>query len=248
MRVDCYSARLFRHAARAMLHLVRSVLTQLRALVVPPVCAACGAALRAAGEVLCGPCRMALPWLGRDRCHRCALPSPCRPCPARDAAFAASWAPLAHDDTARAVVGALKFRGRIALADAMAAQIAAGAPAGLLAGDAVLVPVPAAAGSRRRRGFDHADVLAHALARRTGLPLAHALRRSGAARQLGAGRGARLAHGRIDVRARDPAPTRAVLVDDVHTTGATLDACARALRAAGAADVVAVTYTRTLRR
>src|SRR5207244_945253 len=116
-------------------------------------------------------------------------------------------------------------------------QIAAGAPVGLLAEGAVLVPVPAAPGRRRRRGYDHAEVLARALARRTGLPVACPLHRSGAARQLGAGRGARLAHGRIDVRARDPAPARAVLVDDVHTTGATLDACARALRAAGAESV-----------
>jgi predicted amidophosphoribosyltransferase len=227
---------------------MRTLLAQLRALVVPPVCAACGSSFRAAEEVLCRACRASLPWLGPDRCRRCALPSPCRPCPARSAAFSASWAPLAHEDAARAIVGALKFRGRLALADAMAAQIAAGAPAGLLGPGAVLVPVPAAPGRRRRRGYDHAAVLAGALGRRTGLPVDDALRRSTGARQLGASRAARLASGRLEVRARRRAPPRAVLVDDVHTTGATLDACARALRAAGAEDVVAVTYTRALRR
>jgi predicted amidophosphoribosyltransferase len=48
----------------------------------------------------------------------------------------------------------------------------------------------------------------------------------------------------VELRA-DP-PARVLLLDDVHTTGATLEACARALRAAGARRVAAVTYTRTL--
>jgi predicted amidophosphoribosyltransferase len=127
----------------------------------------------------------------------------------------------------------------------MAAAIAAGAPRALLDG-ATLVPVPAAPARRRRRGFDHADVLAGALARRTGLPRVRALRRRGGARQLGAGRRERLTAGRLDVVATGPAPPVALLVDDVHTTGATLAACARALRAAGAEDVRAVTYARAL--
>jgi predicted amidophosphoribosyltransferase len=49
----------------------------------------------------------------------------------------------------------------------------------------------------------------------------------------------------LDLSVRTP-PERVLLVDDVHTTGATLDACARALKAAGTARVVAVTYARTL--
>jgi predicted amidophosphoribosyltransferase len=154
---------------------------------------------------------------------------------------------MAHDGVARKIVGALKFNGGFAVADAMAAQIAAGTPAGLLDG-ATLVPVPPAPSRRRRRGYDHAEVLARALARRSSLPVAEILRRSSGPRQLGAGRAQRLAGGRVVVDARGRAPPRVVLVDDVHTTGATLDACARALRAAGADEVAAVTYTRALRR
>jgi predicted amidophosphoribosyltransferase len=60
------------------------------------------------------------------------------------------------------------------------------------------------------------------------------------------GRGARRAAGRLVVELRAPAPPRALLVDDVHTTGATLDACARALCAGGCGEVVAVSYARTL--
>jgi predicted amidophosphoribosyltransferase len=153
---------------------------------------------------------------------------------------------MAHDGPARQLVGALKFRGRLAAAEVMAAHVAANAPPALLRG-ATLVPVPAHAGRRRARGFDQALLLARALARRTGSPVAACLERADdGARQLGAGRSRRRAGGRLDVRCREPAPARVALIDDVHTTGATLDACARALRGKGAIRVIALTYTRAL--
>jgi predicted amidophosphoribosyltransferase len=120
-------------------------------------------------------------------------------------------------------------------------------PPGLRTG-ATIVPVPAHPAHARTRGYDQARLLARALARRTGAPLAQPLRRSGAALgQLGASRVERLREGRVAVRARD-GPRRVLLVDDVHTTGATLDACAQALRAAGTVEVSAVTWARALRR
>jgi predicted amidophosphoribosyltransferase len=227
---------------------VRSrVLAEILALVAPPACVACRLPLDAAREGLCPACRRALPWLGEPRCPRCALPAPCAPCPARGAAFACAWAPLAHAGPARALVNALKFGGALALADLMAAQLAAGAPPWLAAGGP-LVPVPAHPARVRGRGFDQAQLLARALARRTGLPVAPCLRRGGPAlRQLGASRRRRVAAGRIEVMAPAPAPERATLVDDVHTTGATLDECARALRLSGARTVCALTYSRTLK-
>jgi predicted amidophosphoribosyltransferase len=143
-------------------------------------------------------------------------------------------------------VAALKFRGRLAAADVMAAHVAANAPPALLLG-ATLVPVPAHPARRRARGFDQAALLATALGRRTGIVSVPCLERlDDGARQLGAGRARRRSGGRLDVRCRGAAPEVAVLVDDVHTTGATLDACARALRRAGARRVVALTYTRAL--
>ena len=141
---------------------------------------------------------------------------------------------------------ALKFAAARPLADVMAAQVAAAAPRELLCG-ATLVAVPAHPARRRARGFDPAELLTHALARRTRLPLNRALRRDGAsARQLGASRQLRLAPGRLGFTACAPAPRNVVLVDDVHTTGATLQACAEALREAGAERVVAITWARTL--
>jgi predicted amidophosphoribosyltransferase len=243
-----------RHAARAPCNapraMLENVLARLVALVVPPVCLACAAAPTPAHELLCGPCRRALPWLTGPCCPRCALPAPCAPCPARRAAHAAAWSPVAYAGPARDLVLALKARGALPAARLMAAQLAAGAPQGLLAG-ATLVPVPAHPARRRARGHDQADTLVRALAARTGLPAARCLRRhggAGAARQVGATRGARVAQGRHAIGVRGRPPPIAALVDDVHTTGSTLDACARALRDAGTERVVALAYARTLRR
>jgi predicted amidophosphoribosyltransferase len=131
----------------------------------------------------------------------------------------------------------------------MAAQIAGAAPSQLLSPpDAVLVPVPAQPARRRARGYDQAELIAGALSRRTGLRLARVLSRRGAAGQLGAAASVRRAPGRLDIRVRSAAPWLAVLVDDVHTTGATLDACAAALKRAGTRRVVALTWARTLDR
>jgi predicted amidophosphoribosyltransferase len=246
------------------------VLDDLLALVVPAVCVAC----RRAGEVarndpLCRACRQGLPWLGAQRCPRCGLPGPCGPrCPARAQAFSGAWAPVAYAGAVPALVNALKERGAVGLARLMAAQIAATAPPGQWSGGAAmsvmtaqargaappiaLVPVPADALRRRRRGVDHAARLAAELAPRCGLPVAPVLIRPLATggRQAGLPRAQRLRPDRLAVAlrtgGREP-PAVAILVDDVHTTGATLHACALALREAGAIDVRAVTYARTLR-
>jgi predicted amidophosphoribosyltransferase len=234
-------------------------------LLVPAACVACrrgGDVAR--GDPLCRDCRIALPWLGPDVCDRCGLPAPCGArCPARAMAFERAWSPVAYGGPVAAVVLGLKERGAVRLAGLMAAQMAATAPPGVWAGQgAALVPVPADRRRARRRGIDHAARLAAELAPRCGLPVARVLERRGrgrdapgAGRQAGAGRAERLAEGRVVVGVRTRrggrppivVPPVAILVDDVHTTGATLDACALALRQAGSDVVRAVTYARTRR-
>lgn len=225
-------------------------LRALRELLVPPVCLAC----RAAGRDLCGACRRALPWLAERRCARCGLPDPCGGrCPAAGQAYSSSWAPFSHEGPARDLVLALKVRRCTAAAGLLAAAMATNAPAGLLDAPCVIVPVPAHPARRRARGIDHARLLAAAVSSRTGVPcVPRALVRAGrSGRQVGGGRETRLATGGTAGVSPGRAAAgligvRIVLVDDVHTTGATLDACARALRTAGAGEVVALTAVRAL--
>jgi predicted amidophosphoribosyltransferase len=199
------------------------MLEELVALIAPPRCAICGRGCRAR-QRLCDGCDGALRSLG--------------PITSAVPGIDLTWSAAPYDGAARDLVAALKFGARVGLADDAAAIIAERAPAEVLLGS--IVPVPAAPGRRRQRGFDSAEAIAAAIAKRAGVPIAPCLARAQGPRQVGRHRGERLAEP-PRIRLLSPAPRDAVLVDDVVTTGATLGACARALRSAGAARLVAVT-------
>lgn len=221
----------------------------LRALALPQRCVLCTAAAGAA--LVCAACDAALPRPG-PACPRCALPAPggvlCGACLARPPPYAATRAAFVYAFPADRLVQALKYGGALALADFLAAALAA-AVAG---SDAqVVVPLPLSSRRQRQRGFNQANEIARRVADRVGLPLAAALVRArDAPAQAGTGRRARLANPRGAFAAASAAPAlsgrRVALVDDVMTTGATMAAAARAALAAGAVRVDAWIVARTL--
>jgi ComF family protein len=200
----------------------------LPSLLVPPLCWSCSRTAPA-GTALCHACARGLRRLPSELVTLAGVPC---------------FAPVAYEGPARELVRALKFRAALAVAGSMAAAIVATAPEGLLA-RAALVPVPLAARRERRRGFNQAHALALAIARRTGAEVVPCLARGdGRGTQVGRDRSerSRALKGSMTASA---APAKAVLVDDVVTTGATLGAAAEALRAAGCTGLSAVAYART---
>jgi predicted amidophosphoribosyltransferase len=148
-----------------------------------------------------------------------------------------------YEGPSRDLVRALKFGARTALAPVAARAIAVALGARHPA--AKVVPVPPAPARERRRGFDPAEAIAAALAAELELRFEPCLARADGPRQVGRRRAARIADP-PRVRLQSPAPERAILVDDVLTTGATLAACGLALRRGGCCDVVAAAYARSL--
>lgn len=212
-------------------------------------CYLCRGAAR--GALLCAGCDGDLPRLPPERCPRCALPSAgdraCGRCLAEDPAYDATQAAIAFAFPADVLVHALKYRGELALAPLLASLLAPriGHDGTLSA----IVPVPLSATRLRERGFNQAMEIARPLAALAGVPLQPGwLERTTDTPALA---GLPLADRAKSVRGafRCAAPVDGAtiaIVDDVMTSGATLDEIARTLKRAGAARVVNWVVARTL--
>jgi len=201
----------------------------------------------AARELLCGACDADLPRLSRPLCPRCALESPrgelCGRCLSQAPAYDATHAALAYEFPADALVQALKFRGELALAPLFAALLAERVRAERVD---CIVPVPLSAQRLRRRGYNQAVEIARHV--RGGiLELELCERTRDAPPQMELPYEARQRNVRGAFRCTRPlgGATLAV-VDDVMTTGATLDEIARTLKGAGARRVVNWVVARTM--
>ncbi|MGE0878622.1 MAG: ComF family protein [Acidimicrobiia bacterium] len=152
---------------------------------------------------------------------------------------------IAYEGAGRELMARLKYRnGRSAL-PALAAGMARVVDPW---SSDVVTWAPTTAGRRRRRGYDQAELLARALARQLRLPVAATLLRVDGAPQTGRSRNERVAAAQSAMFvALRRVSGRVLVVDDVVTTGATLDAAARALRAAGAAEIRLVAAAATPR-
>ena len=224
----------------------------------PTLCVACREPV--AGEGVCAECWAKLSFIAPPYCPRLGIPFVYDPGPdllsmeaiANPPAYARARAAVRYDDVARTLVHALKYQDRTDLAPAMGRWMAR-AGRELLAEAEVLVPVPLHWRRGWSRRYNQSGALARVIERQTGVKLAsEALRRvRPTQQQIGLTRSQRASNvqGAFKVapdRAADIQGRRVVLIDDVLTSGATTDACARALLRAKAASVDVLVFARVV--
>lgn len=223
-------------------------------LALPPRCPGCGVSV-ADDHQFCAGCWAQLRFLGPPWCASCNLPfahdrgadARCAKCLVDPPRHAGVRAAVAYGPIARRVALRLKYGRRPGAARTMAAAMARLMPPAA----ELLVPVPLHRWRLWSRGYNQAALIADALSRSTGIAAdALALRRIKATpplREMGPKRRADAVRGAFAVERADLVRGRAVvLIDDVHTSGATADACAAALIRAGAASVSVLCWSRVV--
>lgn len=212
----------------------------------PRRCVGCS---RRASDVLCRPCFEALPEIAPPLCGRCGLPTSfevygCDGCRTVDLAFEGARAPLRYEGVGKGAVHALKYGGYRPVVERLMAPLMAGS-LGDERFDAVIA-VPLHRSRLAKRGFNQAELLGRAVAGRIGAPFLDTLRAvRGTRDQVELTALMRRENVAGAFAARGPVPGRLLLVDDVMTTGATLNECARVLKTGGAREVHALTLCRT---
>jgi len=206
----------------------------------PHECLGC----QAEGQLLCAICQSRLTAVP-ERCYRCRRITTegktCQTCRAHSNLY--SVRPRAiYEGLAKDLVWRLKFNGAQAAATEMAKLMKPLLPADQ---PLVLVHIPTATSRVRKRGYDQAQLLAKALARETGLPYVAALRRIGQHHQVGASRAQRVTQLKQAYRCVRPdlvQNAHIILIDDVLTTGATLEAATTVIKANGATRVSGLVF------
>lgn len=232
-------------------HMARGALDTL----LPPRCYGCGAPVADQGR-LCPDCWSGLTFITPPRCACCGYPfdyaiggdSLCAACMARRPGYDVARSGLAYDDASRRLVLAFKHGDRTHLAGPLA-ELMALAGDDLLKNADIILPVPLHPGRLFRRRFNQAALLAGTLARRsdTDWSPTRLLRHRATSTQGGQSRRGRQRNVTGAFRMRGRLDDRAVLlIDDVMTTGATVEACARCLRRAGARHIAVLTLARVV--
>jgi ComF family protein len=247
-----------RAAGQRIAGIIRAALRPLLDVALPPLCPSCREPVRDAGA-LCPACWSKLNFITRPYCERLGIPFAYDPGPgilsmqaiADPPAYGRARAAVRFDDVARDLVHALKYGDRLDLAPTLAGWMAS-AGRELVAEADALVPVPLHWRRLWARRFNQSAALALNVSAVTGVPVSLALKRARPTpQQVGLSRAER-AHNvqgafRVAPAARgEVAGRRLVLIDDVLTSGATLDACARALLRAGARQVDVLVFARVV--
>ena len=227
-------------------------------LIYPPHCAACGEPLGRRGAVLCRSCSRSRARLTGPRCAVCGQPFGgaatddfrCMNCGDLDLEFEFATAAYRCRGVVRELVHQFKYGRRLHLRHLLARMLCEGMrePRVKRIGVDAIVPVPLHPARQRHREFNQAEVLARLAGARLQLPVMDCLRRRRfTPTQTHFHREERFRNLRdafATGRTEDLAGKHLAVVDDVLTTGSTADACARALKEAGAATVVVITVAR----
>jgi competence protein ComFC len=213
----------------------------------PQRCVGCE---RRASDLLCRDCFEALPRVERPVCARCGTPTAfetfvCDECKGVDFGFESARAPLRYEGVGEEIVHSLKYRGYTTVVDRLAAPLMTGVLDRDERFDAV-VPVPLHRSRLRRRGFNQAELLARGVAAGLDAPVSDTLQVVRKTRdQVELSAAERRANVEGAYAARGRLRGKILLVDDVFTTGATTNECAKTLLRAGADEVHAVSLCRT---
>jgi len=223
------------------MHFLKRAIATLGNLVFPPHCCAC--ALPVESGSWCDDCRLALPHIKEPRCQQCSLPSEgaitgdfsCPNCHDHEFHFRCNVSAVMSRGAIRDLIHGLKYNRKSWNVTPLVQIVRTVFDDKRIAGKpAVLVPVPLHSLRLRERSYNQAELLARALGRVSGFPVVNMLRRTRAtttqthfdrARRLKNLRGAFALKTGVTV----PDDHNIILVDDVFTTGATLDECARTL-------------------
>ena len=217
-------------------------------LCLPPCCVVCGKVER----WLCDSCASQIPFLGANICPRCGRPwsakGVCRNCLVAPLSIAPVRSAYLYDGPIRDAIHAYKFRGARTLCTLLAQQMVLAWASYSMLSD-VLIPVPLHPKREQQRGYNQAALLATELGRGINVPVVNdeLVRTRNTASQTHLNREERLHNvaGAFVCKTKGRfAGIRVTLIDDVATTGATLDACALALLAYGADKVGAFTLAR----
>ncbi len=217
-----------------------SFLDQLIGTIAPHACLNC----QAEGKLLCQQCVQKLQFIP-SRCYRCHKLTDesrtCNTCRKMSRLFRLQVGTI-YEGLAKSLVWQLKYAGAQAAAKEIADFLAIRTK---VIDSCLIVPVPTASSRVRRRGYDQAKLIGRKLAKKHGLPYLDCLARSGQTHQIGSRREKRLKQlssaYRIKV-GQTIQNTHIILIDDVVTTGASLEAAARYLRNAGAEQVEAIVF------
>lgn len=238
----------------SLLPLLKGVLQPAVDYALPPRCPGCGAIV---GEdfAFCLSCWGGMEFLSEPCCARCGVPFPhemgegaeCGSCMADPPSWDSARAVLAYGDVARTVALRLKYGRRIGLARLIARQMLRHVGTE----ETLIVPVPLHRWRLWSRGFNQSALIADHLGRLTGWPVdrqaLRRMKRTAPLRGMNPKARAKMVRGAFALgEGQGVKGRRVLLIDDVHTSGATAAACAKVLKRGGAAEVRLLCWARVL--